>query len=64
MWEKIKTILQHPAARMLKKYCGDPVQLYSVFLTMTAMYYYHEDFWWVYTPGRSDTGGWWPQTSL
>lgn len=49
MWEKCKTLSQHPAAKALAKFCGDPVQLYSVFLIMTAMYYYHESFSWLYT---------------
>ena len=49
MWEKLKALSQHPAAQALKKFCGDPVQLYSVFLIMTAMHYYHEDFSWLYT---------------
>ncbi len=49
MWDKLKAAAQHPAAQLLKKLCGDPVQLYSVFLVMTSMYYYHEDWTWLYT---------------
>lgn len=49
MWEKLKGAAQHPAARFLHKLCGDPVQLYAVFLIMTVMYYYHEDWTWLYT---------------
>ena len=49
MWDKLKALAQHPAAQALKKFCGDPVQLYSVFLIMTAMYYYHRDWSWLYT---------------
>ena len=49
MWEKLKSIAQHPAVRTLKTLCGDPVQLYSVFLIMTGMHYYHEKWTWLYT---------------
>ena len=49
MWEKLKSIAQHPAVKALKTFCGDPVQLYSVFLIMTAMHYYHEKWTWLYT---------------
>ena len=49
MWEKLKSIAQHPAAKALKTFCGDPVQLYSVFLVMTAMHYYHQEWTWLYT---------------
>ena len=49
MWDKLKSISQHPAAKAVKKFCGDPVQLYSVFLVMTAMYYYHKQYAWLYT---------------
>ncbi len=49
MWEKLKALSQHPAARAVHAFCGDPVQLYSVFLIMSVMYYYHEDFTWLYT---------------
>ena len=48
MWEKLKALAQHPAAQAVKKFCGDPVQLYSVFLVTTAMYYYHEKWAWLY----------------
>ena len=49
MWDKLKALSQHPAAQAIKKFCGDPVQLYSVFLIMTAMHYYHRDWSWLYT---------------
>ena len=49
MWEKMKALSQHPAAKAIKKFCGDPVQLYAVFLIMTTMYYYHKEFCWLYT---------------
>lgn len=49
MWDKVKKLTQHPTVQVLKKICGDPVQLYAVFLVMTVMYYYHEDWTWLYT---------------
>ncbi len=49
MWEKLKVIADHPAVRFLKKLCGDPVQLYAVFLVMTVMDYYHSEYTWLYT---------------
>ncbi len=49
MWEKLKALSQHPAAKACKKYFGDPVQLYAVFLIMTTMYYYHKEWAWLYT---------------
>lgn len=49
MWEKIKALSQTRGARALRILCGDPVQLYCVFLIMTAMYYYHEEWAWLYT---------------
>ncbi len=49
MWEKLKVLSQHPAAKAIKTFCGDPVQLYSVFLIMTTMYYYHKEWAWLYT---------------
>lgn len=49
MWDKLKALSQHPAAQALKAFCGDPVQLYSVFLIMTSMYYYHREWSWLYT---------------
>ncbi|MDE5564739.1 MAG: transglutaminase domain-containing protein, partial [Oscillospiraceae bacterium] len=49
MWDKVKKLTQHPAVQVLKKICGDPVQLYTVFLVMTVMYYYHEAWTWLYT---------------
>lgn len=49
MWEKLKTMTQHPAVQKLYKLCGDPVQLYAVFLIMTSMYYYHDSWAWLYT---------------
>lgn len=49
MWNKLKAAADTPLWRGIKKYCGDPVQLYAVFLIMTMMYYYHEDRTWVYT---------------
>ena len=38
-----------PAARVLHTLCGDPVQMYAVFLVMTCMYYYHQSWTWLYT---------------
>ena len=49
MWDKLKALSQTPAAQAIKRFCGDPVQLYSVFLIMTAMYYYHQAWSWLYT---------------
>ncbi|MBR3631315.1 MAG: transglutaminase domain-containing protein, partial [Oscillospiraceae bacterium] len=49
MWNKLKQAANHPVWQSIKHFCGDPVQLYAVFLVMTAMYYYHEDFTWLYT---------------
>lgn len=49
MWDKLKAAAQHPTAQLVKRICGDPVQLYAVFLVMTCMYYYHEDWTWLYT---------------
>ena len=49
MWEKLKTWSEHPIAQFLKKLCGDPVQMYAVFLMTTVMYYYHDRFAWAYT---------------
>ncbi len=49
MWDKVKKLAQHPVVQVLKKICGDPVQLYAVFLVMTVMHYYHEDWTWLYT---------------
>ena len=49
MWNKLKQAADHPIWRGIKYFCGDPVQLYAVFLVMTGMYYYHEDWAWLYT---------------
>ncbi len=49
MREKLNRLLEHPAVQLLRKYFGDPVQLYTVFLMMTVMYYYHETWCWLYT---------------
>ncbi len=49
MWKKLKTWTEHPIAQFLKKVCGDPVQMYAVFLMTTIMYYYHDRFAWLYT---------------
>lgn len=49
MWEKLKTLSEHPAVKFLKKLCGDPVQMYAVFLITTIMYYYHQNYAWLYT---------------
>lgn len=49
MWEKLKQLSQTRVAACIRTLCGDPVQLYSVFLIMTAMYYYHQEWSWLYT---------------
>lgn len=49
MWDTLKKAAQHPVVQFLRKLCGDPVQVYAVFLVMTCMYYYHEDWTWLYT---------------
>ncbi len=49
MWNKLKLWSEHPVAQFIKKLCGDPVQMYAVFLMSTIMYYYHDRFAWLYT---------------
>ena len=49
MWNKLKQAADHPVWRSIKYFCGDPVQLYAVFLVMTGMHYYHEEWAWLYT---------------
>ena len=49
MWNKLKQAADHPIWRKIKYFCGDPVQLYAVFLVMTGMHYYHEEWAWLYT---------------
>lgn len=49
MWEKLKNLSQTRPAKLLLVLFGDPVQLYAVFLIMTAMYYYHQAWSWLYT---------------
>lgn len=48
MWKKIHTLTEHPIVQFLKKLCGDPVQIYTVFLMVTVMYYYHQKMTWLY----------------
>ncbi len=47
--EKLRAFSGTRAAKILHFFFGDPVQLYAVFLMMTSMYYYHEDFTLLYT---------------
>lgn len=49
MWEKLQKAAQHPAVQLVKKICGDPVQLYVVLLMTSVMYYYHSRMNWLYT---------------
>ena len=49
MWDKIKAAAQHPAVQLIKKICGDPVQLYIILLMTSVMYYYHPAMNWLYT---------------
>ncbi len=49
LWSKLQAFSQHPIIIFLKKLIGDPVQLYSVFLVTTIMYYYHSEMNWLYT---------------
>ena len=42
--EKLRAFSGTRAAKILHFFFGDPVQLYAVFLMMTSMYYYHEDY--------------------
>ena len=44
MWDTLKKTAQHPAVQFLRKLCGDPVQVYAVFLVMTVMDYYHSEY--------------------
>lgn len=49
MWDKLQKIAQHPAVQMLKKICGDPVQLYIILIMTSIMEYYQSDMNWLYT---------------
>jgi hypothetical protein len=49
MWKQLRTLSSQPAVKLLKTICGDPVQLYAVFLIMTVMYYYQSSMAWLYT---------------
>ncbi len=49
MREQLQRLLRHPVVKKIHQFCGDPVQLYVVFLMMTVMYYYHSSMCWLYT---------------
>ncbi len=49
MWNKLKSAAQHPAVQLIKKICGDPVQLYIILLMTSIMEYYHPAMNWLYT---------------
>ncbi len=49
MWNKLKSAAQHPAVQLMKKICGDPVQLYIILLMTSVMAYYHPAMTWLYT---------------
>ncbi len=49
MLEKLRKLQEHPAVKAIKPFLSDPVELYTVFLIMTGMYYYHPEFCWLYT---------------
>ncbi len=49
MWDKLQRAAQHPAVQLIKKICGDPVQLYIILIMTSIMAYYQSDMNWLYT---------------
>ncbi len=49
MWDKLQRAAQHPAVQLIKKICGDPVQLYIILIMTSIMEYYQSDMNWLYT---------------